>query len=261
MSVLKSKQQLSKHEYAEHFIKLYDYTEERLSKMAKRKYRWLAEPITTKMNRIRDEIMQIFDEYLYDGKTREEKCMKAARDLLILQKDLLALWNVEHYTTDRMIKWASMIDREIHLLAIHGGFRAEGRFMYILDYEAIEKLEVMKSMSTLHKMIYSKMVSLPATPRSTKGSYLMDLADEALYRISEGNRNIPKNREEYEQRRKDFSRAMNCLKSMEKPIMAIFNLANYSSETMEKIARLVTETEKLLKGLMESDERRFKNIG
>lgn len=242
-------------------MKLYDYTEERLSKMAKRKYRWLAEPIATKMNRIRDEIMQIFDEYLYDGKTKEEKCMKAARDLLSLQKDLLALWNIEHYTMDRMIKWVSMIDREINLLAIHGNFKTEGRHMYILDYEAVEKLAAMKSMSALHKMIYSKAIPLPATPRSTKGSYLMGLADEALYRISEGNRNIPKTREEYEQRKKDFSRAMNCLKSMENPLMAIFNLMNYSNETMEKIASLVTETEKLLKGLMESDERRFANIG
>ena len=87
-------------------MKLYDYTEEKLSKMAKRKYRWLGEPIATKMNQIRDEIMQIFDAYYVTDASRKDRCAKAIRDLLSLQKPLLALWNVEHYKTDRMIKWA-----------------------------------------------------------------------------------------------------------------------------------------------------------
>ena len=48
---------------------------------------------------------------------------------------------------------------------------------------------------------------------------------------------------------------------MESPLMAIFNLMNYSDETMEEIAGLVTETAKLLRGIMESDEKRFSNLG
>lgn len=261
MSVLASKRQISKHEYAEQFMKLYEYTEVKLSKMAKRKYRWLAEPIVAKMNLMRDEIMQIFDAYYDDGKSRKERSAKVIRDLLSLQKHLLALWNVEGYKTDRMIRWASMIDREIVLLAGYGGFRTAGRYMYILDREAVNRLECLKSMSALHKMIYSKMISLPATPRSTKGSYLMSMADEALYRISEGNRIFPKTKEEYELREKNFSRALNCLKSMESPLMAVFNLMDYSDETMEEMAGLVTETAKLLRGLMESDRKRFNNLG
>ena len=133
--------------------------------------------------------------------------------------------------------------------------------MFILDYAAIEKLECMKAASTLHKIIYSKMISIPTTPRNTKGSYLMDMADEMLYRISEGNRNIPKTKDEYEEREKNFSRALNCLKSMESPLMAVFNIMNYSDETMEQIAGLVTETAKLLRGIMDSDEKRFSNLG
>ena len=147
-------------------MKLYDYTEEKLSKMAKRKYRWLGEPIATKMNQIRDEIMQIFDAYYVTDASRKDRCAKAIRDLLSLQKHLLALWNVEHYKTDRMIKWASMTDREINLLARTAGFRVEGQYMFILDYAAIEKLECMKAASTLHKIIYSKMISIPRDSHS-----------------------------------------------------------------------------------------------
>ena len=44
---------------------------------------------------------------------------------------------------------------------------------------------------------------------------------------------------------------------MEQPMFAVFNLMNYSNETMEEIARQIAEEEKLLHGLMESDKKRF----
>ena len=53
---------------------------------------------------------------------------------------------------------------------------------------------------------------------------------------------------------------MNCIRSMEQPMFAVFNLMNYSNETMEEIAGLITETGKLLKGLMDSDEERFAGL-
>lgn len=257
MSVIKSKREISKYEYAYRFIKLYDHTEEKLSKMAKRKYRWLGSPISEKMNGMRDEIMQIFDQYYDGGKSQQEQCFSVIKGLLSLQKPLLALWNVEGYTERRMQKWISLIEMEINLLADHGGIRKRDGYMFILDYEAINRLDCMRNMSQLHKMIYTKSISLPACCRETKGSYLMQLADAALYHMARGNRKIPETNEEYENRKKDFSRAMNCIRSMEQPMFAVFNLMNYSNETMEEIAGLITETGKLLKGLMDSDEERF----
>ena len=260
MGVIKSKREISRYEYAYRFIKLYNFTEIKLSKMAKRKYRWLGAPIAAKMNGMRDEIMQIFDPYYESGKTLQEQCLSVIKGLLSLQKPLLALWNVEGYTEKRMEKWISLIEMEIDLLADLGGFEKRKGYMFILDYEAINRLDCMKYMSKLHKMIYTKSVSLPAYCRETKGSYLMEIADTALFRLARGNRKIPETKEEYETRKNDFSRAMNCIKSMEQPMFAVFNLMNYSTETMEEIAGLITETEKLLAGLMKSDEERFAGL-
>lgn len=50
MSVLVSKRTLSRHEYVNTFLELYKFTEEKLSKIAKRKYRWIAEPIANQVN-------------------------------------------------------------------------------------------------------------------------------------------------------------------------------------------------------------------
>lgn len=257
MSVIKSKRDVSRYDYAYRFIRLYEYTEEKLSKMAKRKYHWLAAPIAAKMNRMRDEIMQIFDPYYENGKTLQEQCLSVIKGLLSLQKPLLALWNIEGYTEKRMEKWISLIEMEIDLLADLGGFKKRESYMFILDHEAVNRLDCFGNMSRLHKMIYTKSISLPGYCRETKGSYLMELADTALYHMARGNRKIPETKEEYENRKKDFSRAMNCIRSMEQPMFAVFNLMNYSNETMEEIAALITETGKLLKGLMDSDEERF----
>ena len=241
-------------------MRLYDYTEEKLSKMAKRKYRWLGSPIAEKMNGMRDEIMQIFDQYYDSGKSLQEQCYSVIMGLLSLQKPLIALWNVEGYTVRRMEKWKFLIETEINHLADHGGIRKRDGYMFILDYEAINRLDCMRNMSQLHKMIYTKSISLPSYCRETKGSYLMQIADTALYHMARGNRKIPETKEEYEARKKDFSRALNCIRSMEQPMFAVFNLMNYSNETMEEIAGLITETENLLKGLMDSDEERFATL-
>lgn len=257
MSVLARKRTLSRYEYAYHFTKLYDYTEERLSKMAKRKYRWLGEPIAGRMNAIRDDIMQAFDEFYGDEADKRKHCTKAIHGLLGLQKNLLALWNVERYTEKRMIKWVSLIDREINLLAKEAGLTGGRRYMYILDYAAINRMDCMRIMSELHKTIYTKTISLPAYCRNTKGSYLQKTADEALFCIFEGNRIIPTSKESYEKREKHLSRSLNCIKAMEMPLFSIFNLMNYKNETMEEIAKMITEEEKLIIGLMKSDRKRF----
>jgi len=260
MSVLARKRQISRHEHTIHFVALYEYTEERLSKMAKRKYRWLGAPIASAMNRMRDEIMQLEDTYYSSKKSTKEQCVHIIRELLELQKPLIALWNVEGYQERRMKKWASLIDREINLLADVAELGKRTRHMMILDHAAINRMDCMKTMSKLHRTIYSKSISLPTYCRETKGSFLMRIADEALYRLFVGNSIIPKTKLQYEVRKKNISRAMNCLKSMEQPIFSIFNILNYSNETMEEIAEMITEEEKLIVGLMKPDEKRISGL-
>ena len=257
MSVLARKRQISRHEHTNHFVTLYEYTEERLSKMAKRKYRWLGAPIASAMNQIRDEIMQLEDTYYSNGKSTKEQCEHIIMELLRLQKPLIALWNVEGYQERRMEKWASLIDREINLLAGVAELGKRTQYMMILDRATVNRMDCIRIMSKLHRMIYAKSISLPAYCRETKGSFLMRIADEALYRLFAGNAIIPQTRVQYEAREKNISRALNCIKSMEQPIFAIFNILSYSNETMGEIAALITEEERLLIGLMKSDRKRF----
>ena len=57
MSVLASKRTLSRHEYVRTFMELYNYTVQKLSKVPKRKYKFICKPISDAMNGIYNSIM------------------------------------------------------------------------------------------------------------------------------------------------------------------------------------------------------------
>lgn len=261
MSVLVSKRTLSRHEYVNTFLKLYELTSDNLSKIAKRKYRWICEPIAHRMNDLYNMIMQSNNDYFEYGMkliSLQDRSRLMIDSMIELQKPLFILWNIEDYETRKMANWTDLINDEIHYLARLGGIPYNSvQRMFILDYEAINKADFLKTMSELHKMIYTKTISLKENIRSTKGTLLMNLADEAWYRVCHANLHMPQNKKMYENRKKDVSIALDCLRQMQQPMAALFNIMNYSENVMLEMATLLDTEMKLLKGLLKSDAKRF----
>lgn len=264
MSVLKSKRTLSKHEYVHTFEILYKFTMEKLYKVAKRKFKFICEPIANKMNHIYKEIMQANNNYcnygikLIDKKSQAE-CI--INELVDLQKPLLALWNIEKYDTRIMANWCNLIEEEIKYITNLGSLKSgEIMHMFILDYKAVNEADFIKVMCELHKLIYTKTISLNEKIRSTKGNLLIELVDEALFRICHANRFVPTCKKMYENREKDLSIALDCLKQMQQPMMSLFNLMNYSEAVMIEMSSKLDREMKLLKGVIKSDKKRFSNL-
>lgn len=264
MSVLVSKRTLSRHEYVNTFLELYKFTEEKLSKIAKRKYRWIAEPIANQMNEIYNLITQANNDYFCYGiklLDKPEQSKLIIGKLIDLQKPLFALWNIEDYETRKMVNWVNYINKEIMYLLRLGCISHDERLkVFILDYKAMNEAEFIRTMSKLHKIIYSKTISLKESLRSTKGVLLMNLADEAFYRVCHANLYFPINRKMYENRKEDMSIAIDCLKQMQQPLAALFNIMNYSENTMNEIAKLLDKEMTLLEAVYKSDIKRFKNL-
>lgn len=264
MSVLASKRTLSRHEYVNTFLKLYQFTTKRMSKIAKRKYRWLGEPIVRIMNDTYKLIMQTnndFFEYGIKMISDKERTELLINSLLSLQKPLLALWNIDNYKTRTMVCWIEFINKEIYYISLLGGYsKKEVESMFILDYETIKNVEFINTMSKLHKMIYSKTISLNESIRRTNGTLLMNLSDEAFYRVCHANLFIPKNKKMYVERQKDISIALECLRQMQQPMASLFLLMNYSENVMKEMAYLLNREMKLLKGVMKSDAIRFSSL-
>ena len=264
MSVLVSKRTLSRHEYVNTFMELYNYTNIKLNKVPKRKRKFLCEKLISQMNLIYNRVMEVNNEYLHHGiklMDISDQAKYLISQLYLLQKPLVALWNIEHYKTKYMAHWADMIDKEINVIASLGHLQNKGgRHMYILDYEAINKANFIKTMSILHRFVYTKIIPVNPNFRDTKGILIIDLADEAWYRVTHANRFVPTNKKMYEQRVKDIEIAFDCLRKMQQPVNALFNYMGYSENTMLEWSRLITEEMKLLKGLQISDRKRFADL-
>ena len=264
MSVLVSKRTLSRHEYVNTFIELYEFTEDKLSKIAKRKYKWICEPIASQMNDIFNLILQANNDFFMYGiklMSVPERSELMIRKLKDLQKPLFVLWNIEKYETRKMANWVDFINKEIYYLSLLGGipYKKESQ-VFILDYDAMKEADFVNVMAELHRLIYTKTISLKESLRSTKGMLLMNLADEALYRVCHSNLHVPQNKKMYENRKKDISIALDCVKQMQVPMAALFNVMNYSENTMLEMANLLDRETKLLRGVMKSDSKRFGNL-
>lgn len=264
MSVLKSKRNLSRHEYVRTFEKLYNYTFDRTKKVARRKYQWIAMPIMNSMNNIYNMIMQSNNDYFMYGIKMLDKESRASliiNELTKLQKPLLAFWNIERCETKRMVTWSNMINEEIvYVYKLISGKEYSMKNIFILDYKAVNETDFIGTMSELHRMIYSKMISLPNAARNTKGLLLMDLADEALYRICKANRYVPINTKMVYDRKKDLSLALEALYEMQQPMFSIFNLMHYSENTMIELSSKLEKEIRLIKGVMKSDVKRFSDL-
>lgn len=262
MSVIVSKRNIAKTQYIFTFLDLAKYTEEKLRKIPRRKSRWLAPDITATMHLIESYLTQIENDYYKYGiklKTKTEQARTVIEALESLQRPLLALWNIEKYPENKMIEWCEQINSEISQLCAMGDIESYEP-MFILSHEAVNRMEFMATICELHRTIYSKTISLPYTFRETKGSQLMKLADEALFRISRANVKAPTTKDMYEKRKEDLSVALQCLKGMQVPVFSLFSLMYYSEENMTKIAKLITDEIKLITGLLKSDERRFSSL-
>ena len=264
MSVLVPNRTLSRTEYAFKFVQLYDYSIQKLSRVPNRKQRWLCEPIINILNKIEYEVMQISDQYFNYGiklKDKSSQGMEIINKLLSLQKPLLALWNIEKYETKKMVHWCVLINQEIKLIARMSGLpEINGISMFILDYDAINKVEYIKNMCKLHKIVYEKAIHLPRSIRESKGTLLMSLADEALFCVCRANADYPTSAESLQRRTECLSTALNCIKQMQLPFFSIYNLMHYSENTMKDIADMLSTEFKLLNGVLKSDKQRFSDL-
>lgn len=258
MSVLVSKRDISTSEYAMHFANLYKFTEKEIKKLPNRYLPYLGNPILLDMNIIYKLIMTSNDQYFKSDKTKEEQALTIIAKIKQLHKKLLALWNIQQYDINRMIRWCSLLNKEIYYVSLFGELGwEEAIYMYIIDYEVVNKVAFLGVMKDLQKIIYSKTISLPLSLRNSKGNLLMDLADEAFYAVCEANRIFPQTKEQYEKRTKYISVALIKIKQMQVPLFSIFSNMHYNNQSMYEMTNLINREFGLLQGLLKSDKERF----
>ena len=261
MAVLRSKRQLAKTEYENAYTTLYNEVRRYTIAIPRRRQKWLCTEINKLMNLVFREIVEINDYYEVDKEKRIEygkaKAHEAIGHIFELEKPMMVWWNVQRFETNKMCRLVELINREIELLnKIQEYTERTDKFM-ILDWRAVNNAQFLKTMSELHRYTHGKVANARMDYDDTSGALLISSVDDALYSVIQANRKIPTTRKEYERRRGYVSRAIMCLKEMERHLLSYFNLQCYSERVMTDWTMLLTQELKLLYAIQSSDKKRF----
>lgn len=261
MSVKKNLRTDSKIEYLNRFQQLYKHTIDKACGISKRRFEDVGAPLVEAMNKAQEKVMKIFLTR-FDREITEVERKKMVDDaisvLLNSRHDFLAYFNIQRLPFKKECYWAELFNQTICYLGKVVGYDMENEiFLPVLDYEACKNAKFVHNMQKFHRRLYQNIISSPRKVHQTNGKVLIELADYALYHISEGNRRIPETAEEYEKRRNHFSDAVDCLKMMDPALVALFNLERCSEETIIELSKQLSDELKMLRAVIESDKKRF----
>ncbi len=260
MSVLRSKRTISRFEFEHTFGELYKFTAQKTSSVANRRKRWLCWKLDSQMNSLFRTIMEVNEGY-FERETKQEakeELLKVAiQDLIRLEKPLMIIWNVEKYEMRRMVAWKTLVDNSV--VFINRMLREPLAIdkLHILDWRAIMSVKFMSNISELHRLIHGKIAKAPNKYDDTYSSLVIDLIDEAFYSLVKANQKIPQTAKEYTKRRDYISRAIGCLRELQRPLIFYFNIMNYSEQALRNISEKISEELKLLYAINKSDKTRF----
>lgn len=263
MAVLRSQRQVSKTEFENTFSVLFRQTREYTLSVPRRRQRWLCAEINQHMNAAYRAVIEV-NEYFCPDKTQRDEHKKhmaidAIEHLCALDKPLAVMWNIQRFETDKMARWAELINNEISLLCSVGDCEKRGGIM-ILDWQVINSANFLKNMSDLHRYTHSKVAGAKIAYDGTEGALLISAVDDAWYCLIQANQKVPTTLKEYERRRENISKAIMRLREMQRYLLSYFNLMHYSERVINEWCLLLTSELKLLSAIQKSDKKRFGSL-
>lgn len=192
------------------------------------------------------------------ARDKRRACLLDALECLAkLQPPMLAYWNLKDSTEGGMNQLADMVNREYAL--IYGMLqRTEALpMMLTIPRHKAKELQFIKTMCDLHKYSYQRIGHAPAGCTDFIGQQLALFADDALYHVIAANRKMPETKQEALQRAHHLQAAIDSLNGMQRPVLALWNLMDYSERTMDEWAGLIDTELKLLEGLKKADKARY----
>lgn len=184
----------------------------------------------------------------------------AVSQLVMLQKPLLAYWNIKDTSEGGMDQLANMINREFGLIYGVSGRKDMPPMILTLPKKKLKSLLFLSVMCDLHKYTYQKIGHAPKDCTDFISARIADFCDTALYHVVLANRKIPETRQEADDREAHLQSAIECLNGMQRPMLALWNIMDYSENTMDEWAGLLDEEIKLLEGLKKADKTRYKGL-
>ena len=240
---------LAKSQFENTFEKFYLDTTRILHGTSKRRQSSICEDLTYLINTMYDHIMVISEHRFAKSsrarKLRHDNVIAALQMIPQLEKYTMVYSNVTCKPFAKQCNWVSTLNVEVKLL--NG----------LLD---MKDFKVPSNMSYLHRFVHGKTVRAKGTLQNGASPHLQSLVDDAFYSIMHANKYIPQTAEQRDDRLKELSHALDCLREMERHTLSFFNIMGYSDAVQKDWTDALVLELRLLSGLIESDQTRFKNL-
>lgn len=266
MSVIKAKRHIAKSEFEQTFSLFYADSRRLLSKASKRRKDFICPKIICLNNSIYNDLM-IVQLNLFakqkDKKDEKQKRIKYALEKIEnLEKAIMVYSNIMSLPFDKQCRWCDPLNKEIALLngMIEDDNDKSDFRVKVLDWEKINKFQVLKNMCALHRYVHGKAVKAKNFLDNGETPLIIELIDEAFYNTMTASTFFPKTKEEYQNRKNKLKRALHCLDEIQRPMLSYFNTMEYSDRVMREWSELLNDEIKLLKGLQKSDKKRFRKL-
>lgn len=266
MSVLKSKRHLAKSEFEHTFSLFYADTRRILSKVPKRRKRYICPKITSLINSIYDDLMivqiNLFAKQESKKIEKQTRIKDALEKIEQLEKGIMIYSNIMLFPFDKQCRWCDTLNKEIALLngMLENESDKSNVRIKVLDWDKIHKFQVLNTMCKLHRYVHGKAIRAVGIFDNGETPLIIKLIDEAFYNVMTANSFYPKDKYEYQDRINRIERALWCLDRIQRPMLSFFNIMEYSNRVMNEWSDLLENEIKLLKGLLKSDKNKLRKL-
>lgn len=263
MSVLRSRRKVAYSEFERQMANICRYTNDRLGSVPARYRKFLYPKVYNPMNAAYTNLI-LANEQNARTKTGIERRNAyfgvALKHICSMQKPMLSLWNIIDVKEESCEQWANMFNREIALIFGAAKKQEDCNMFVALPRSKIQKLAFLNKMSELHKFTYQKIGHAPEYCKDLLSCKIAEFADAALYCIVMANHKIPETKSDAEKRLGYIQGAIDNLNGMQRPLLALWNIMDYSEKIMDDWAGLLSDELRILEGLKKADSSRYKNL-
>ena len=264
MGVLRSRRGLAYSEFERRMWKIHINLESRMHALPARYKKHVCDKVYEPMNKAYSALI-IADEQKGSAQAAKDKrqtCFRAAIHYLTqMEKPLMCFFNIRDISADGANEIEKALNLEIALIFGAAGWDKEEKpVIHILHKEKFKRLAFLGKMSELHRYTFQKTAHAPNDCFDALSTRIDDYATNALYAVVMANIKPPETRAEAEARDAWIKDAIDNLNAMQRPMVGLWNIMQYSERVMDEWAGMIDEEIRILTGLRDADRKRYSGL-
>lgn len=264
MGVLRSRRGLAYSEFERNMWKIHMDLESRMHALPVRYKKHICDKLYEPLNATYNALI-IADEQKGSAQAAKDKRQKyfkqAIQSLMRMQKPLMTFFNVREVGEAGEEELERALNYEIALIyGVAGWPKEEKPVFVVLKKHKFKQLAFLGKMAELHRYTFQKTAHAPNECFDALSVRIDDFMTNALYDVVMANVKEPKTKAEAQKRDAWLKDAIDNLNAMQRPLVGLWNIMEYSEKIMDEWAGMIDEEIRILTGLREADRKRYNGL-